>query len=124
MLERSVPILPSRNLRESLSFYGELGFENRGMPPEEWDYLILGRGGIEIHFYPAPDVDPLKTAACCYAFVGDAQALYDEWANVVVPDTSTGSRLIPPMDTDYGMREFGLVDRSGNLVRIGSHARP
>jgi len=24
------------------------------------------------------------------------------------------------MDTDYGMREFALVDRSGNLVRAGS----
>jgi hypothetical protein len=28
------------------------------------------------------------------------------------------------MDTDYGMREFALVDGSGNLVRIGSQQRP
>jgi hypothetical protein len=59
MAERSVPILPSRNLRESLSFYEGLGFENRGAPPEEWDYLILGRGGIELHFYADSKVDPL-----------------------------------------------------------------
>lgn len=124
MGERAVPILPSRNLRESLSFYEGLGFENRGAPPEEWDYLILGRGGIEIHFYAAPNVDPLKTAASCYAFVDNAQALHDEWAKFVVPDRSTGSRLIPPVDTEYGMREFAVVDRSGNLVRVGSPLRP
>jgi hypothetical protein len=24
------------------------------------------------------------------------------------------------VDTDYGIREFALVDKSGNLVRVGS----
>jgi hypothetical protein len=28
------------------------------------------------------------------------------------------------MDTDYRMREFALVDRSGNLIRVGSQLRP
>lgn len=120
MDERAVPMLPGRDLRESLAFYRALGFENRGAPPEEWDYLIIGRGGIEIHFYSAPDVDPQATSAGCYAFVEDAQVLYDEWARVVVPDLPTGSRLVDPVDTDYGMREFAVVDRSGNLVRVGS----
>jgi hypothetical protein len=65
-----------------------------------------------------------KTAASCYAFVDNAQALYDEWAKIVVPDPATGSRLNPPVDTAYGMREFALVDRSGNLVRVGSPVMP
>jgi hypothetical protein len=30
MSERSVPILPSRELDETLAFYALLGFENRG----------------------------------------------------------------------------------------------
>lgn len=47
MAEYAVPILPSRDLRETLGFYERLGFANLGGPPEEWDYLILGRGGIE-----------------------------------------------------------------------------
>jgi catechol 2,3-dioxygenase-like lactoylglutathione lyase family enzyme len=120
MGERTVPILPSRDLSESLAFYEALGFENRGAPPDDWDYLILGRGGLEIHFYLAPDVDPLTTDASCYAFVDDVRVLYDEWVGVVVPDRETGSRLIAPLETDYGMREFAVVDRSGNLVRVGS----
>jgi catechol 2,3-dioxygenase-like lactoylglutathione lyase family enzyme len=119
--ERAVPILPSRDLRETLAFYERLGFENRGAPPEEWDYLIIGRGGADLHFVAAPDVDPLTTAASCYLFVDDADALHDEWRQAGVErDAATGSRLEEPMDTDYGMREFALVDRSGNLIRIGS----
>lgn len=123
MTERAVPILPSRDLRETLAFYERLGFENRGAPPEQWDYLIVGRGGLELHFYADADVDPLTTSAGCYAFVEDAQALHDEWAALVEPDPPTGSRVVAPVDTDYGLREFAVVDRSGNLLRVGSPLR-
>jgi hypothetical protein len=55
-------------------------------------------------------------------YTEDAGALYGEWDAVgVAADPKTGSRLQgPPVDTDYGMREFALVDPSGNLVRVGS----
>ena len=120
MTEYAVPILPSRNLRETLAFYERLGFENRGAPPEKWDYMILGRGGVELHFFAAPDTDPLTTSASCYIFVPD-----EEWKQVGVPhDGATGSLLGAPMETDYRMREFALVDRSGNLIRVGSQLRP
>lgn len=115
-----MPILPSRNLRETLDFYEALGFENRGAAPEEWDYLILGRGDLWLHFISAPDVDPLSTASSCYLYVHDADALHAEWSKVVVADAQTGSRIVEPVTTDYGMREFAVVDRSGNLLRIGT----
>jgi hypothetical protein len=125
MAEHAVPILPSRNLRETLAFYERLGFENRGAPPERWNYLIIGRGGIQLHFYADPNVDPLTTAASCYVFVEDADALFHEWTEIDVPsDPETGSRLQGPIDTDYGAREFALVDRSGNLLRVGSFRSP
>ena len=116
-----MPILPSRDLRETLAFFERLGFENRGAPPEEWEYLIVGRGGVELHFYADPDVDPLTTAASCYLHVDDADALHRTWDEIGVPtDAATGSRLQPPVDTAYRQREFALVDPSGNLVRVGS----
>ncbi len=120
MIERSVPILPSRDLAETLGFYERLGFENRGAPPEVYGYVIVGRGGLELHFYADPEVDPLTTAASCYCFVDDARALHSEWADTVIPDPPTGSRIVAPEDTDYGLCEFAVVDRSGNLLRIGS----
>jgi catechol 2,3-dioxygenase-like lactoylglutathione lyase family enzyme len=121
MAESAVPILPSRNLDETLEFYSRLGFELQGAPIEKYRYLIIGRGSIELHFWEAPDVDPLTTDASCYIRVDDADALHREWEGVgVQSDRATGSRLMPPVDTDYGMREFALVDKSGNLMRVGS----
>ena len=70
-----------------------------------------------------PEIDPLTTIAGCYLRVEDADALYREWDAVGVPtEAETGSRLIAPADTDYGMREFALVDPNGNLLRVGSPA--
>ena len=115
--------MPSRDLRETLEFYERLGFEMRGAPPETYGYLIIGRGRIELHFWESAEVDPFTTDHSCYLRVADADALHAEWDAVGVPsDPETGSRLMPPDATDYGMREFALVDRSGNLIRVGSPA--
>jgi catechol 2,3-dioxygenase-like lactoylglutathione lyase family enzyme len=120
----AVPTLPSRDLEETLAFYARLGFKNRGGPHEEWGYLILGRGTIELHFFAEPGVDPLATAAGCYLRVPDADALHAEWRRIgVEADAATGSRLQQPVETEYGMREFALVDPSGNLLRVGSTPR-
>jgi catechol 2,3-dioxygenase-like lactoylglutathione lyase family enzyme len=118
--EHAVPILLSRDLNETLAFYEALGFENRGAPPDDWDYLIIGRGHIELHFVGDPSVDPLSSASMCYLYVDDATALHEHWRHAVTPDAATGSRIEEPVDTDYGMREFAVVDRNGNLLRIGS----
>jgi hypothetical protein len=34
--------------------------------------------------------------------------------------TPRRAAVVAPVLTDYGMREFAVVDRSGNLVRIGT----
>lgn len=120
MNQRAVPILRSRDLRETLAFYEALGFANAGAEPEEWGYLILGRDAIELHFSDDGHVDPLRNASCCYLYVQDAQAWYDAWQPLVLPQPATGSRIEPPVDTDYSMREFAVVDTSGNLLRVGS----
>ncbi|WNB84912.1 hypothetical protein [Cellulomonas sp. ATA003] len=84
--------------------------------------LILRRGGLVLHVVASPDVDPLTTAGMCFASVDDADAVHAAWRDVVPPgtDPATGSRLTEPADTAYGMREFALMDPSGNLVRVGS----
>ncbi|RFU86948.1 VOC family protein [Streptomyces triticagri] len=119
----AVPILPSRDLAETQEFYARLGFEQRGEYVEQYGYLIVARGTVELHFTHEPDMDPLSTAGACYVHVPDADALHGEWESLGIrADPATGSRLVPPTDTDYGLREFALVDRSGNLLRIGSPA--
>lgn len=54
MDEYAVPILPSKDLDETLSFHSRLGFELRGAPIEEYRYLIIGRGSIVLRFWDAP----------------------------------------------------------------------
>lgn len=118
-LERAVPILPSRDLAETQAFYERLGFRMSGGIFD--GYMLLIREAAEIHFFLKPHVDPLTTDFSCYLRVDGADALYEEWAALRIPhDAATGSRLVAPVDTDYGMREFALVDPSGNLLRIGS----
>ena len=38
-------------------------------------------------------------------------------------EESLKGRLMGVTDTDYGLREFALVDPSGNLLRLGSRQR-
>jgi hypothetical protein len=83
-VERAVPILPSRDLDETLAFYLRLGFENTGGPHKEWNYLIISAGA------------PSCTSG------------------------ATRASTRPPVDTDHGIREFALIDPSGNLVPVGS----
>lgn len=119
--EYAVPILPSRDLHETLAFYERLGFKNRGAPADSTRHLTLGRGGIKLRFYSAPGLNPFATTATCYLRVPYADQLHQEWEQVGVPlDRGTGSRLQPPTDGGDGMREFTLVDKSGNVLRIGS----
>jgi hypothetical protein len=102
--------MPSKDLDATLSFYERLGFENAGAPPSRWNYLIIRRGSVQLHFYGQPSVDPLTTSSSCYVFTEDADALDDAWDAIGIPtDPGTGSRRHgPPADTDYGMREFAL----------------
>ena len=120
-VEYAVPVLPGRDLHETLAFCERLGFRSQGAPIEQYGYLIIGRGSIELHFFAEPGVEPLTTAANRYVRVADADALFREWHAVgIEADPATGSRLVAPTTTDYGMREFALVDPSGNLLRVGS----
>ena len=114
--------MPANDLDATLAFYERLGFKNAGSAPAEWNYLIVRRGNVQLHFYGDPQVDPLATSSSCYVYTKDADALYDEWDAIgIATDPKTGSRLQgPPVGTDYGMREFALVDPSGNLIRVGS----
>jgi catechol 2,3-dioxygenase-like lactoylglutathione lyase family enzyme len=122
--EHAVPVLPARDLHETLAFYERLGFALQGAPIEQYGYLIIARGSIELHFFDQPGVDPLTTDAGCYVRVRDADELHRDWKALGVPaDPTTGSRLMGVRDTDYGLREFALVDPSGNLMRVGSPRR-
>jgi catechol 2,3-dioxygenase-like lactoylglutathione lyase family enzyme len=115
------PILPSRDLPATSAFYERLGFEERGLWPGE--YLIVMRREAGLHFFHSPSLDPYRSDAGCYLYVDDADSLHAEFSSLSLPSDGIPRLHGAPVDTDYGLREFALVDPDGNLLRIGSPVR-
>ncbi|OBG95172.1 glyoxalase-like protein [Mycobacterium sp. E3251] len=109
------PIVPVLNLDAALDRYRRLGFDARAYEGPA-RYGFADRGSVSIHLTEWDEHDPLRTAASVYFYVSDADALYAEWAAL----KDLGGRLIPPQDTDYGLREFAYVDPDGTAHRVGS----
>ena len=116
--ERCEPILPSRDLEETRTFYGKLGFTPWFQGRGGWDYEIVSRGHLVVHFFAEPRLAPAGNDAGCYWRVKDADCFYEACA-VLNLGAEGIPRLTAPVDQPWGMREFALVDPSGNLVRIG-----
>jgi catechol 2,3-dioxygenase-like lactoylglutathione lyase family enzyme len=112
------PILLSRDLRATAGFYERLGFEQTGLWEDE--YLIVMRGEVGLHFVCEPGMDPFSSASACYLYVEDADALHAEYEALDLPGEGIPRLHGAPVETDYGLREFAVVDLDGNLLRIGS----
>ena len=113
----SIPILPSRAVRETVAFYKRLGFEG-GAHDSDSGYAILRRGTVELHFFTHSELVPAESSAGCYIRVLDVESIYKAFSSSQLP-----RRGIPRMDAlenkPWGLREFAVVDPDGNLLRIG-----
>jgi catechol 2,3-dioxygenase-like lactoylglutathione lyase family enzyme len=116
--ERSEPILPSRDLAETRDFYQRLGFESWWKGRSPWDYEIVSRGNLVLHFFHERELMPAENGNSCYLRVLDADQLHDELSALQLPIAGI-PRLTAPENQPWGMREFTVVDPSGNLLRIG-----
>jgi hypothetical protein len=113
----AIPILPSRSVSETLTFFRRLGFDGRIVGNGD-SYAMLTRGTIELHFFTHSELRPADSCACCYFRVLDVKEMFDAFALAKLP-----RKGIPRMDAledkPWGMREFAIVDPDGNLLRIG-----
>ncbi|NIK02792.1 bleomycin resistance protein [Xanthomonas cannabis] len=115
--DQTIPILPSRAIAQTLAFYRRLGFEGDAHPHDA-GYAILRRGAAELHFFAHPDLDPAACYAGCYLRVGNVDDVYAALQAAGLPAQGI-PRIDPLADKPWGMREFAIVDESGNLLRIG-----
>ncbi len=99
---------------ETLAFYDRLGFRVRARFGEYGgEYASVVRGDLELHFFEHPEIDPLTTYGGCYLRVMDVDALYAELQGENL------ERMSKLEDKPWGLREFAVVDPSGNLLRMG-----
>ncbi|UOS99073.1 VOC family protein [Xanthomonas arboricola] len=115
--DRAIPLLPGLSIEHTVAFYRRLGFVGDAHPHDA-GYAILTRGEVELHFFAHPDLDPAACYAGCYIRVGDVDAVYAAMRAAQLPAHGI-PRLDAVSDKPWGMREFALVDESGNLIRIG-----
>ena len=79
---------------------------------------LFSRGHLVVHFFLESGLIPGENDTMCYWRVRDADQVYEAIAKLNLPSEGI-PRLTAPVDQPWGMREFTLVDPSGNLVRIG-----
>lgn len=112
----AIPILPSRSLNDTLTFFRRLGFD--GVILGHGDFAILTRGTVELHFFTHRELRPAESFSMCYIRVSDVETIHREFALAGLPQQG-----IPRQDAlevkPWGMREFAIVDPDGNLLRIG-----
>ena len=121
-----IPIFPSSDFDRTAAFYGRIEFTEANRFGE--DYLIVEHdAGIELHFFPA-STKPRTNDHGAYVRFGSTDQLdeiYSRWLGLT--NTPAFARvagkigkLHAPVDTDYAMREFALLDADGNLLRLGA----
>ena len=114
------PIMPSRDLRETRTFYEAIGFETQGVW-DEFGYMIMARDNAEVHFSQMDALDPVKNPCGGYLRLKEVDALSDRLATLGLPEDDTSvPRFGRAVDTPWGMRETAWVDHSGNGIRAGA----
>lgn len=124
-LSHAIPVLPVRDTEGAAGFYRDrLGFR---IDHVDANYAVLARDAVELHLWAATDASwrdrdgatPVVTGAetflagtaSCRVFVDDIEALCTACleAGIVHPNGALS-------DKPYGLREFAVLDRDGNLV--------
>lgn len=108
-LRSTTPVLASLDIAKTIEFYvSELGFEK--VYGEQKQYGVVSRDDISIHFWACSDPEIAKATSCRIQTEGIEEMYADLSSRGVVHAKATLE------DKPWGSREFGIVDRDGNLL--------
>lgn len=111
-LERIVPMLPVRDLDQSIAFYEKLGFSVEARH-DRWGWAKVRCGDCRLMLDQSIDAHPGSSRDAVFY-------LYPE--NIVQYHEEVRSRVPGVEDlhvTFYGMKEFRMEDPDGNRLWIG-----
>jgi hypothetical protein len=116
MLTDISPKLPMRDKNVTRDFYlNQLGF--RDLDAEDYQgYLIIGKDGIEIHFFEFKTLDVLQNYGQVYIRTNDIDSLYQSLLNRKTTIHPAGHLQLKP----WGQKEFSILDPDHNLLTFGA----
>lgn len=108
-----VPMLATENLKQTIEFYGGLGFVRKDFYPDEENacWVSLWNGDFEIAFSLKNEQKPSLTGSI-YLHVENVDELWTQLKDKV--------EIVYPIENmNYGMREFGIRDCNGYVLNLG-----
>ena len=121
--ERTYPILPCKELDESISFYESLGFRRTYRQLRPNPYAVVALEDIQIHLFGMDGFNPADSYGSVIIAVPDPDSLYRDFALKLreaygkLP-VSGIPRITRPRKKYGTVSGFSLVDTGGNWLRI------
>ena len=111
-IQTAIPQFPYLDKQETIAFYTNmLGFTFHS----EWEgYLIFSLDAVELHFWFCKDPEVPKNSGA-YFRVQDIDKIYRQWVPGVKVHPNGGALETKP----WGMRQFSILDNSGNILHFG-----
>jgi hypothetical protein len=121
----AIPLLPCTSINETETFYKALGAIVTYKQKTPNNYIGFKLNDIEIHFFALKQLKPADNYSTCYLVVTAIDPLYENCRAGLkslynkIPLKGI-PRINPLKDMPaYGVRQFIIVDPSGNHIRIG-----
>jgi catechol 2,3-dioxygenase-like lactoylglutathione lyase family enzyme len=121
--ERTYPILPCRELDESIAFYQALGFKRTYRQVRPNPYAVVGLEDIQIHLCGIDGFNPADSYGSVIIAVPDPDRLYRMFAARLretygkLPVAGL-PRILRPRKRYGTVRGFTVIDPGGNWLRV------
>jgi hypothetical protein len=121
--ERTYPILPCREIDESITFYEALGFRKTYRQTRPNPYAVVALEEIQIHLGGIEGFDPAQSYGSVIIAVPDPDRLYQDFAAGLrkaygkLPVAGI-PRILRPRKKYGTVRGFTVIDPGGNWLRI------
>lgn len=121
----AIPLLPCTSINETENFYKALGAVVTYKQKVPNNYIGFRLNNIEVHFFALKQLAPANNYSTCYLVVQDIDHFYETCRaglkSLYSKIPLKGYPRINPLKDmpAYGVRQFILVDPSGNYIRVG-----
>ncbi|MFY0689977.1 MAG: VOC family protein [Cyclobacteriaceae bacterium] len=110
-VSHAATVLHVQDISRSLKFYTQMGFEIIFGWEEPITYAVLKLGDVQVHLSQSSGTR--KPSTSLYIFVHQVDEIYDR---LVANGVTTHNQ---PSTTDYGMREFDVLDPDQHMITFG-----